>query len=131
MRNVSVLLKSTSLAISLILFGCAKPSVVADYGTYPSDYEELAKERITDKLIDPESARFRFGEPVKAYVNNGLIYGGNVVFTGYVVPVMVNAKNRMGGYTGFDEWYCLVKYKFTSDCMSGSYRESPLIHALR
>ncbi len=45
------------------------------------------------KLIDSESARYKF--PKQPVLQSGL--GGKQ----YTVPFAVNAKNRLGGYTGF------------------------------
>lgn len=82
---------------------------------------------IADQLIDPESARFRFGAPLKAYGNEGLIHGGKIAFVGYVLPVAVNAKNRMGGYVGFEPWFCGFETGSVRGCSPGDYRMHPLI----
>jgi len=60
-------------------------------------------------LKDPESARYRFGTPKKAYVNEGLAYGGGVAWYGWLVDVAVNAKNSFGGYTGAKPYVALFK----------------------
>lgn len=82
------------------LFACARPSANADYGGYPHSYEASIRDKVEENLIDPESARYKFGTPAKAWTNNGWLRGGEVVFTGYSVPVDVNARNTLGGYTG-------------------------------
>jgi hypothetical protein len=84
------------------LVGCAVPQAEladADYGTYPTNYESRIRNYFEMSLIDPESARYRFGEPYKGAVYKGLVNGGGWQF-GYGVDCTVNAKNRMGGYTG-------------------------------
>jgi hypothetical protein len=73
----------------------------------PSDYEALIKAEMEYMLKDPESARFRFGTPTRAYSNKGLIYGGGIAFVGHAVTVHINARNSYGGYTGFKEYTAL------------------------
>jgi hypothetical protein len=117
------------MAVAL-LAACASPPPKADYGSYPNEYENDAKERISSMLRDPESARFVFGEPVKAWGNNGLIQGGNVTFIGYVIPIAVNARNGFGGYTGFQEWFCTYQYGVIGTCNYGSYKSNVLVHVV-
>lgn len=91
------------LSLALLASGCATlpPEVVqnADYGTCPSDYETQVKNLMGQSLKDPESARYRFGTPYKAYAVDGLL-GGSKRYFGYEVEVGVNAKNSYGGYAG-------------------------------
>jgi hypothetical protein len=81
-----------------------RPDSTANYGRYPSNYEQLVKEYIISQLIDPFSAVIQVSKPKKAYANSPLMYGGNVVWYGYIVNASVNAKNRYGGYTGWKLW---------------------------
>jgi hypothetical protein len=60
-----------------------------------------------------------------------MIYGGEVVLAGYAIPVEVNAKNRLGGYTGFQEWACLYDRSGIRQCMLGDIADNPLIHPVR
>ncbi len=78
-------------------------------------------------LKDPESARYRFGEPQRAYVNNGLLRGGNVVWQGYVIYFFVNAKNSYGGYTGEQPWFALVYDTVISKVDTADHDSSPYI----
>lgn len=118
------------IAVLLLANGCTVPAANADYGQFPTSYEKFAEANIIEQLIDPESARFRFGFPLRAYMNQGLLRGGGVGHTGYVLPVEVNAKNRVGGYTGFQTWFFLVKDSWVSHCESGSYKNHPLVHVV-
>lgn len=103
----------TASLLVLLLTGCAtsfqKPTAGTGYGAYPSNYQELIKGYMETSLIDPESARYRFGTPRRAYANQGLLYGGKVAWTGYAIPFFVNAKNRLGGYTGGSEYVALIR----------------------
>lgn len=67
-------------------------------------YRALAEAAILDKLVDPDSAKFRwpydftYGEwrtPKK--------------YEGYLTCGMVNARNRMGGFTGFQYFAVVIK----------------------
>jgi hypothetical protein len=94
----------TCIAIAFLVTACAsgfqRPEPTADYGSPPQGYEEAIKAHFEPVLKDPESARYRFGYPVKAYANEGSLYGDKVSWVGYLVNVEVNAKNSFGGYTG-------------------------------
>lgn len=77
----------------------------ANYGDYPDNYEEIVKNFISNQLIDPYSAVYSgWKGPTKGW----MVYIGGVIY-GYSVCVDVNAKNRMGGYTGRSQWYILVR----------------------
>lgn len=90
------------------LGGCAsafdKPSPNAYYGEAPALYEQSIPEALSLALKDPDSAKYKFLPPVKGYQNNGLVYGGRVTWIGYMVVTLVNAKNSMGGYTGYEPY---------------------------
>ena len=85
------------LIIVFLFVGCAGTQlsqseyVSADFGTYPTNYQELIKNELGSHLIDPYSAVYYFGTPTR-YKSGGKY--------GYAVGVEVNAKNRMGGYAG-------------------------------
>lgn len=101
MRKLNILIL---IIVLLSLQGCAsmfkQPPLEADFGTPPVHYEETIKAHFDNVLIDPESARYQFSTPIKAYGNKGLVWGGGVSWQGWLVDVYVNAKNRYGGYTG-------------------------------
>lgn len=87
--------------------GCAPkpPSQVeissANYGSLPEDYQQQIKNYMASALKDPESARYTFEPPFKAYSQDGSMAStsGGVIY-GYASGVQVNAKNSYGGYTG-------------------------------
>lgn len=102
---------------AVIFSGCSfqKPMPTMSYGEAPSDYESQITEYFQRTLKDPDSAKYKFGTPRRAYVNAPLAYGGEVTWVGYAVPVQVNAKNGFGGYAGFQP--------FTFLFQNGSIRE--------
>ena len=75
------------------------PEPGADHGPFPEDYEEIVKNHFTDRLKDPDSAKysdFRAPKPNFLIVNKF----EKAAQYGYVVCVHINAKNSYGGYTG-------------------------------
>jgi len=73
-----------------------------DYGQpLTINYQEVIQKYFNDTLIDPYSAHITISpESPKTFgwQESGLM-GGNR-YVGYAVAAKVNAKNRMGGYTG-------------------------------
>lgn len=80
----------------------AEELATADFGPAPEDYETQINAHFAEVLFDPFSARYEFGKPQKAWWGNtgGMIYPRNIHYA-WRVDVRVNAKNRMGGYTGW------------------------------
>ena len=102
-----------SLLVPAFLFtGCVgfeRPAPGSNYGKVPTKYAETIPARMSTVLKDPQSARYRFGVPQPAYLNNGWLYGGKVTWQGYLVYFYVNAKNSYGGYTGEEKWLALIR----------------------
>jgi hypothetical protein len=73
-----------------------------DFGPQPTGYKDKITAYYAYVLKDPESAKYRFGKPYKAYTNAGLAVGGVVSWSGWAVDVQINARNSYGGYTGFE-----------------------------
>lgn len=77
----------------------------AYYGPYPSNYQDIIKEHMKYKLFDPYSAVFEFpNQPARAW----MVPMGNKVY-GWAVVCLINGKNRMGGYVGFQEHQFLLR----------------------
>lgn len=77
------------------------PEQNADYGTYPSDYQDLIRSYMVKTLKDPDSVRYTdFTTPRKEHAieNKKAIYG-------YSACVLVNAKNSYGGYVGNQQYW--------------------------
>lgn len=112
MKKIAVI---GAVLASLVLSGCAKqlpPSQAqisaASYGELPKDYQEQIKNHFNATLKDPYSAQYKFLPTFKGYSQDGpwSQSGGKVTF-GWVSPVLVNAKNSYGGYTG-DQKYVFI-----------------------
>ncbi len=74
----------------------------ANYGPVPEDIKEKAIAAIGRTLIDPWSARYRFCGPFREYLRSGPVWNQNVTY-GWMLCGEVNSKNRLGGYTGWQE----------------------------
>jgi hypothetical protein len=96
--------------LTALLAGCATsfetPHLTpADWGPVPAAtvYEAAVKEHFHGVLKDPDSALYRFGQPLRAYQQYGPLssQAGQLKWVGYLVQVEVNAKNSFGGYVGY------------------------------
>lgn len=101
-------MKTRNLLATLLLclcFGCVTGPTqqqleAMDLGPVPVNYQEPVKKYLDEALFDPYSAHIEFlGAPRKAWYREPAV-GGGKLHVGYLIPVAVNAKNRMGGYTG-------------------------------
>ena len=112
------------LLATLILAGCASeaqrkdaetdiwkktlPAQNANYGSYPSNYEQMAKGYFSKTLKDPESARYgTFSKPRKEHVIKNVDI--REVTYGYSFCASVNAKNSYGGYTGSHTYWFFIR----------------------
>lgn len=120
------------LAAAPVLAACASsfetPGPTYWYGSPPKAayYEDYIKEYFATVLKDPESARYRFGSPRRAYMNNGLIHGGGIGWAGYAIVVGINAKNSYGGYTGEQPYVLLLQP--SGKVLRHLQGDSPLFH---
>lgn len=92
-------------AVALSFAACTavlpRPRPAEDsFGAPPANAEAKARDFIERTLRDPESARYRFGTLTKAYGAYG-VWNYSTPWSGYLLPVEVNAKNSFGGYVGF------------------------------
>ena len=109
MQKLLSLFMAIALAMSTV--GCNGPSsptpeqlVRADYGAYPTDYQDIIKRYMNDLLIDPYSARYEF---LKGPTRSWHRILGDTKF-GYAVCAGVNAKNRFGGYVGMKPYFFML-----------------------
>lgn len=122
-----------ALVCAATFAGCAgqfkSPHPSADYGLPPKNYEAAIRAHFDQVLKDPESVRFRFNSPPRrAYVNAGLIYGGDVQWLGYMMDIEVNAKNSYGGYVGFKPYMVFFDGESVRRVIDGS--SHPLVHRI-
>lgn len=91
----------------LVLSGCGAKLTTeqfnnADFGPRPDNYEEIVKAYYAEKLLDPYSAQYEFDYLRRGYLRMGGHFG-------WVVCGTVNAKNRIGGYTGAKNFYVMIR----------------------
>lgn len=102
-------------AVLLVVQGCqltpAQQAAInqADYGEYPTNYEDIVKQYFGRLLFDPYSAHYNISEPYQGYSSRAPIAGGGPDKFGYFVNVGVNAKNRLGGYVGEVQYRLLIR----------------------
>ena len=107
-RPVLALILST-MALGACSTGPSKTEIAnADYGSPPIQYEEIIKAYYAERLIDPTSPLYTFDEPRKSWIKSSAMYGTEQTF-GWRVCGTVNAKNRMGGYTGRKPFFALFR----------------------
>lgn len=100
--------------ISLIIAGCSfaptrEAIQRADYGEKPNDTfaHTVIKESLVKSLIDPDSLKLGCAESKKGWLRGpGLSSPHNY---GWVIYCEVNAKNRLGGYTGAKPYVYLFR----------------------
>jgi hypothetical protein len=88
------------------------------WGETPTGYEEPIKNHIRSTLLDPESARFKFGSPFRS--SSPIDYMREQNKPVWIIPVFVNAKNSFGGYVG-DK-----KRPYMMQWVNGKLKISPL-----
>lgn len=102
------------LALAMVVAvgaGCAKDVPIeqvlhADYGEYPEQYEKIIKDKMLTVLFDPYSAQYHFdSKPIRKVQS---VPFKDPIF-GYGGYVLINAKNRLGGYTGAKRYNYIIK----------------------
>lgn len=74
------------------------------FGVYPIAYREIITKWLSDRLLDPSTAKLEFGEPQAGEIKTK---AGRA--SGYSVEFRVNSRNKFGMYTGFQKFRVLIK----------------------
>jgi hypothetical protein len=79
-----------------------------NFGQLPKNYQTVIRGyySMPGHLLDPYSAVYQFGPPLKGMVQDGAFVGHKKHY-GWIVPVWINAKNAFGGYTGAQHYYVM------------------------
>jgi hypothetical protein len=94
-RGARAVGRSIGTAYHGVSHGFEDPSARA-YGPYPRNYvATIRKHMIRFEGVD-EKASFSFGKPVRAYVNKGLLRGGDIEWQGWIVDVTVETTTAFG-----------------------------------
>jgi hypothetical protein len=112
--------------LALALASCATAKLApnlgeADYGPAPVKYRETIMAAFYERLFDPESARYRFSDPVRGYVRKAPAAGGGIARVGWIVGVGVNGKNRFGAYVGEQLYRVLIRDEQIITTFSDNY----------
>lgn len=70
-----------------------------------SEREAAVKAKMEMILVDPDSAKYKFGIVECAE----WVVAGTKLWSGYEQKLLVNAKNRMGGYNGWEAFLVLYQ----------------------
>jgi hypothetical protein len=77
--------------------GFERPAGEVDYGRPPADTAATVRDHFERVLRVPASASYRIGRPVKGFMNEGLLQGGEVAWRGYLVDVEVTQRAALFG----------------------------------
>lgn len=92
-------MKTLLLLASLLLVSCATP--LSQPQPFPLNHEAKVMAHMELKLIDSESARYKFiSAPTVQSAGSG---------PRFINRVLINSKNRLGGYVGFSPYYVLYR----------------------
>ncbi|MDD3774362.1 MAG: hypothetical protein PHV08_00205 [Sulfurovaceae bacterium] len=112
MRRIQKIMPIMIVVLNVLLSGCgALPAPkIQDY-TFSkppivSDYEEAIKIETGKELKDPDSAKYNFGTPFKGYWRSAS--DNKIIWTGWIIPFEVNAKNSYGGYVGYTPYRAAI-----------------------
>lgn len=80
-----------------------KTATAADFGPPPpANHQAVEMALIRERLKDPDSAKFQFGQVMREAIQPKLASPDAVPV--WVSGWKVNAKNSYGGYNGFEPW---------------------------
>lgn len=99
-----------AVAVTFLVTGCIpqpKPNIPttpqigdpihnADYGYPPSNYQQSIRSYFSNRINRSELANYQFSKPQRAYKRNGLAYGGDVTWKGWLVDVSIAVPNKTG-----------------------------------
>jgi len=92
-------------ATTALLPGCKTPPTMeekgaVDYGPRPDNYEQIVRDYLKPKLVDPAAAIIEFRAGPKQLFQQETIL--RPLQYGWAVCVFVNDKNRSGAFDGFN-----------------------------
>lgn len=101
-RGAEVVGESVGTSYRGVRDGFQEPDDTA-YGPYPRDYANTIRKHMLRFEGVKQPASFVFGEPVKSYLNKGLLLGGDIDWQGWAVDVAIQTKTPFG-QTQLDEY---------------------------
>lgn len=108
------------ILVCVALMGCSTRLSMsegeAQYGPLPENYQQLVAQAIPKYLIDPTSAIIDFNS--YGFLEAPYPMDSHNQISGWRCWVWVNAKNRMGGYTGRKPWFCVIRFGQVIGCFT-------------
>jgi hypothetical protein len=95
-RGAQAVGSSVGTAYRGVRQGFQDPSDTAAYGPYPKGYASVIRKHMLRFEGVDERASFEFGEPVRSYLNKGLLRGGEVEWQGWIVDVSIHTTSAFG-----------------------------------
>lgn len=106
MRLIALLAAAVTTLLPLVAGAQqAQASAAASPAPSWSEYRRIAEAAVSARLLDPESARFRW---ITGMTRGQLKPFLSARVTGYWACGAVNAKNTLGGYTGFETFLIAI-----------------------
>jgi hypothetical protein len=95
-RGAKAVGRSIGTAYRGVSQGFQDPADAAAYGAYPRDYVSVIRKHMLRFEGVDERASFEFGQPVRSYLNKGLLRGGEVEWQGWIVDLSIRTINAFG-----------------------------------
>lgn len=73
--------------------GFEEPTGEATFGRYPKHYAGEIRKHFERFLGVSPKASYEFGRPVKGYINEGILLGGEIAWQGYLVDVEIETRS--------------------------------------
>jgi hypothetical protein len=127
--NIRMAVATGLTILALAGVGCANyatPRHDAPFGAVPTNYFREVTVHLQTHEHYPPDARFKIGNPRKAYMNNGLFLGGDIIWVGYIVDVHVQSVSR--GFRRSDEY--VVRLRNDSVVEAHRANDAPVIHEM-
>ena len=90
------------------------------YGPFPKNYVAVIRKHMIRFNDIDDDASFEFGQPVRSYLNKGLLRGGDVEWQGWVVDVAVKTSTAFG-QTHVDEYVVRMNDGDVVEVMPAAY----------
>ncbi len=94
-RSAEAIGDSVGTAYRGVKQGYEEPESQA-YGPAPRNYASAIRKHMLQFERVSRTASFSFGQPVKGYLNEGLLRGGEVEWQGWLVDLQIASRTRLG-----------------------------------
>lgn len=95
-RGARMVGRSIGTAYRGVSHGFQDPTDARAYGARPDEYVSVIRKHMFRFEGVDEAASFEFGQPVRGYLNKGLLRGGDVEWQGWIVDVSIRTTSAFG-----------------------------------